>query len=410
MIRGLPYDHEVEYLQSDGAQYIYTGLDWDSGHWVCDAELTFTEVVYENFAIASRYSFLKDGSFAFYTFAYVQNYNVRIGYQTNTAAQAGIPASFIGEKHVWHSDYRDGSQTLNVSGITLTGTRNWVQPDKDNATNIMLGGSFDYGSHGQGVRYGRIKIWHNDVLVWDSIPVCVGSVGYMYDRVSGRLFGNQGTGSYTLGPDVATPVLGLRRFANRAALPIGGRRLAYLESTGTQWIDTGVLADSDTGICGHVKAGTTVPTGSSYPSVADAHSNGYGEYISLSWHDDNSSKNFTDVYYNGQNPFLHTLLEEFTASVNFLNDGKIRLQNQEVAIPSMPSIPVNYHIFGAGGPNGVEDLSCTRIYWLRISKGSQVVRDFIPIAIGDVGYLYDTVHGALYPNQGTGAFVLEEVS
>ena len=36
----------------------------------------------------------------------------------------------------------------------------------------------------------------------DLIPVRVGQVGYMYDRVSGQLFGNAGTGNFILGPDI----------------------------------------------------------------------------------------------------------------------------------------------------------------------------------------------------------------
>lgn len=41
----------------------------------------------------------------------------------------------------------------------------------------------------------------NNTLVRDFIPVRVGNVGYMYDRVSDQLFGNSGTGSFTLGAD-----------------------------------------------------------------------------------------------------------------------------------------------------------------------------------------------------------------
>ena len=36
----------------------------------------------------------------------------------------------------------------------------------------------------------------------DLVPVRIGSTGYMYDKVSGNLFGNSGTGSFILGPDV----------------------------------------------------------------------------------------------------------------------------------------------------------------------------------------------------------------
>lgn len=35
----------------------------------------------------------------------------------------------------------------------------------------------------------------------DFVPVRVGSVGYVYERESGTLFGNAGTGSFTIGPD-----------------------------------------------------------------------------------------------------------------------------------------------------------------------------------------------------------------
>ena len=34
------------------------------------------------------------------------------------------------------------------------------------------------------------------------IPVRKGDVGYMYDLVSGQLFGNSGTGNFILGPDI----------------------------------------------------------------------------------------------------------------------------------------------------------------------------------------------------------------
>ena len=47
--------------------------------------------------------------------------------------------------------------------------------------------------------YLRIDI--NDVMVVDFIPVRIGTTGYLYDKVSGTLFGNAGTGSFTLGPD-----------------------------------------------------------------------------------------------------------------------------------------------------------------------------------------------------------------
>lgn len=46
-----------------------------------------------------------------------------------------------------------------------------------------------------------LQFSRNGTILRDYIPVRVGQIGYLYDKVSGRLFGNQGTGNFTLGPD-----------------------------------------------------------------------------------------------------------------------------------------------------------------------------------------------------------------
>jgi hypothetical protein len=51
-------------------------------------------------------------------------------------------------------------------------------------------------------KIGAVSITVGGSLVRDYIPVRVGTTGYMYDRVSGNLFGNSGTGSFVLGNDV----------------------------------------------------------------------------------------------------------------------------------------------------------------------------------------------------------------
>ena len=50
--------------------------------------------------------------------------------------------------------------------------------------------------------YGFSIYNENDELILDIIPVRKGATGYMYDKVSEQLFGNNGTGSFVLGPDV----------------------------------------------------------------------------------------------------------------------------------------------------------------------------------------------------------------
>ena len=64
---------------------------------------------------------------------------------------------------------------------------------------------FDRNS-GDRQTFGRLhsfRISENGVSVLDLIPVRVGDEGFMYDKVSGRLLGNSGSGRFILGPDLA---------------------------------------------------------------------------------------------------------------------------------------------------------------------------------------------------------------
>lgn len=73
----------------------------------------------------------------------------------------------------------------------------------ENNTNIILfHGNLTATSVKGTITIYYCKIYDNGVLVRDFVPCRVGTTGYLYDRVSGDLFGNAGTGSFTLGGDV----------------------------------------------------------------------------------------------------------------------------------------------------------------------------------------------------------------
>lgn len=65
---------------------------------------------------------------------------------------------------------------------------------------VITGHHIDSNSIG-GMRISSCRIYDNNILVRDYISVRKGTVGYMYDRVSGQLFGNVGTGAFDVGPD-----------------------------------------------------------------------------------------------------------------------------------------------------------------------------------------------------------------
>ena len=81
-------------------------------------------------------------------------------------------------------DYRDGYHFLCFASSATNGTAEYYS---DDVTFVDIA---------------HISISLNNIVLRDLIPVRVGKVGYMYDKVSGQLFGNSGTGEFILGPDV----------------------------------------------------------------------------------------------------------------------------------------------------------------------------------------------------------------
>ena len=192
----LPYDAEVEYLAQNSIQaYI------DSG--IVATEKTASE--------CSAYTLATPGYYGTDFFGSRQSYNSRafeVGLKSagmvSTWGGAYTPAIAISDPtspHIYRLDrgslFVDGvlKYTFGTAGVPFsTPTPIW----------IFAGYNYPYRQV-SAVRY--CKIWQDAVLVRDFIPVRVGSgssaVGYMYDRVSGQLFGNAGTGAFVIGPDAS---------------------------------------------------------------------------------------------------------------------------------------------------------------------------------------------------------------
>lgn len=82
---------------------------------------------------------------------------------------------------------------MNVSDFTANGTLS-IFGEKVSTTKPS------YGVKGRLHRFLLYDVNHQIKL--DLIPVVKDNVGYMYDKVSGQLFGNAGTGSFIVGPRV----------------------------------------------------------------------------------------------------------------------------------------------------------------------------------------------------------------
>ena len=187
--KGLPYDAEIEYLESSGTQWIDT---------------LYKMKLYDELKF-KVYCFNPNGSAIFGARggAYTNFYQVYI---------ESMAAQLCFGQHSRTYDVIKGFQNHGINeiiiknGLCVCNEVNTSIPsgNEDSLQNLAIFARRNQDStvlYLIKMRLYYFKIYSNNVLVRDFIPVRVGTIGYLYDKVSGQLFGNAGTGSFILGSD-----------------------------------------------------------------------------------------------------------------------------------------------------------------------------------------------------------------
>ena len=187
--KALPYDAEVEYLESTGTQWIDTGVE-PTQELAFNCSFAFEGITLEfgyGNVFGSRYAARKME----YQLTGYENGSIGIGTRnSNLGFYSGVK----------HTVSFDGANTVNINGVSRSITTSTCAPTTGS---IVL---FGIRQNGSVLQLSKAKIYAlkftiNSTTLRDFIPVRKGTVGYIYDRVSGELFGNAGTGDFVIGPD-----------------------------------------------------------------------------------------------------------------------------------------------------------------------------------------------------------------
>ena len=212
MIAGLPYDAEVEYLESAGTQWIDTGVNISDNDFVLSCDMRSTSRGQS--VVWARYfgSYVSESATCTRIINYSGSDNYLYGsYRSRASSQTQLTGlGDYTERKVYLLSY--GRLDVIHNGTTQSRSLNMYLGTEDTSTVCLFGAKM--------ACYG-FQITHSGSLVIDFIPVRFTnsngqSEGAMYDRVSRKLFRNAGTGAFTIGPDVATPVMGLHVFKSPA--------------------------------------------------------------------------------------------------------------------------------------------------------------------------------------------------
>lgn len=190
------------------------------------------------------------------------------------------------------------------------------------------------------------------------------------------------------------------------------QQVEYIESTGTQYIDTGIIPDENYGFYVDISFDVNIDTTS--PSVkilgSSLRNNGAWGGVTLSSYGSTSGGQMTWFSKSGQliNPYLAS---KTRMQCYFVNDiYSTSLDNSTTSIPKSvyDNICGSIYLFAIHSEEGVyfNTTSCLKIYEYKTYNNSDVVQDFIPCyrkSDNEIG-MYDTVNNKFYTNQGTGTF------
>lgn len=187
----------------------------------------------------------------------------------------------------------------------------------------------------------------------------------------------------------------------QSRLPVDYIELQYIQSSGTQYIDTGYKPNNNTRVQCRFEL---LESGRAY-GVFGSRIAYQNTAFDLFANGQNSSKYFQDDYGSNVNaPMASTLrIYEIDKNKNVTNiNGNI------YTFPSS-TFQSNYNIYilginTAGSTNN--QLGSLKIYSCQIYDNDILIRDFVPCKTveGTVG-LYDVVNQAFYTNAGTGSFI-----
>ena len=181
-----------------------------------------------------------------------------------------------------------------------------------------------------------------------------------------------------------------------ASLPSGYTKLEYIESSGTQYIDTGV---------------SSFPAQSTHVTLDVDWLSGLGSYFGCStsyrWYVDASqpTKIYSGYLDEGKSADISTVIGRYTVDKNGVNTNVNGVKILHASAGA--TISASIYLLAHNGSSGVSSIAdAARIYSCKIYSSSGLIRQFVPCknSSGEVG-LYDEVNDVFYGNAGTGVFI-----
>ena len=376
---------QVDYIESTGTQYVDTGFSAPLGFSVdCDIEMT---------SIANNYNMIL-GSHDTASPYYRNLLAVTNGGQWELGAYDVFyfGSASVGKRYVVDACTISGNMRCIVNGEAQdVDAGSNINPERSSRTIYLFGMNYTAGLYPAKMRLYGLKLYsdaNKEVVVRDYIPCKTAeNVAGLYDMVEGKFYGNAGTGAFLYGPPVK--------------LPHGYRRVTHIQSSGTQYINSGVIGKS--GVEVYARWAFTNVSGSF--AVMGSVANGVRIYPA------NITNGLWGYGYSAYVEINHKLTANTAYSIYskmYAGEQKFVVDGVTVATGTNSgsyNTGLSMFVFALNSAGSPISASSSRLYSMKIIESGTLVRDFVPCVTdaGEVG-LYDDLNGVFYGNAGTGVF------
>ena len=371
----------VEYIESSGTQYIDTGIVPKSTTKV-EVQMSYTA---SGSTQVSGWGSSASAESFFWGVNSANKFVVSVS-PNYTAIDTGIV--FDTQPHVYTLE--SGSQSFD--GVVV-GTDTIGNTATTGQTMYLFGLHAEWQTSGAAsscsARMYYCKIYDGDTLVRDYKPALDSNgVACLYDTVTDKYCYNAGTGSFLEPYNINDYT-----------------QLSYIEGTGTQYIDTGVMPDNNTILQVDYSITATSFTGSN-TLLFKAHGSATEPSFNMvcaggGGNTDNARVTFGATY---------SYFVDFTGlKNNNRHNIEINCPSSKVIVDNVSTYSVKASTFACTKTLKIFGDTGTfvgRVYSCKIYDNNVLVRNLIPVKHrkNNIIGLYDTVNDILYTNKGTGSF------
>ena len=362
---------QVEYIESNGYEYIDSGVVLTSSIKVeADFQITEKKYGYELFVFGNCF----DGSDA---------PKLRFGVDTNNVFNT--PSSGNGTISC--------SQTSNIfARTTVTAIAKSGSSSPNTSIYIFKGlrkASSDSNSNAEG--FGKIKLYSmkmydSDTLIRHFVPCYrkIDNTRGLYDIINGIFYSNGNT------------------------VPSTYQLVEYLESTGTQYINTGYTTTAKSGC--YLTFNTTSQIGEHDCGCMIGADDGSGKRYKLETWASEDSERLGSFWIGAKWQVTDPLIirnEKITIAHSTVTNTNARNDNTYVSTEATPVLTNALYIFGANNEGVKDALSDMKLYSCYISESYKFAHSYIPVIrkSDNKPGLYDIITGEFLVNAGEDEFL-----